>query len=57
MTAATTGTATVEVVAPGVMTARLGETAIMVGVVATTTAAGAVIVVEAREKRRVLVVA
>ena len=55
--AAIGGTATVEVVTPGVEAARVGETGKMVGVVATTTAAGVARVVEAREERRVLVVA
>ena len=57
VTAATAGTATVEVVAPGVVAARLGETGKMVGVVTTTTAAGEASVVEAEEERRVLVAA
>ena len=55
--AAIRGTATVEVVAPGVVAARLGETGKMVRVVATTTAAEVATVVEAREERRVLAVA
>ena len=57
MIVATARTTTAEVVAPGVAAARLGETAIMVGVVATTTAAGAATMAEAGEERRVLVVA
>ena len=46
-----------EVVTPGVVAARVGETGKMVGVVATTTAAVVATVVEAREERKVLVVA
>ena len=46
-----------EVVVTGVVAARLGETGKMVGVVATTTAAGVATVVEARDERRVLVMA
>ena len=45
------------VLAPGVATAKLGETAIMVTVATTTTVVVAVAVVEAGEARRVLVVA
>ena len=57
MAAAIGGTATGEVVTPGMVAARLGETGKMVGVVATTTTAGVATVVEARGERRVLVVA
>ena len=57
MAAAIGRTAIVEVVTPGVVAASVGETGIMVGVVATTTAAVMATVVEAREERRVLVVA
>ena len=46
-----------EVVTPGGMAARLGETGKMMGVVATITAVGVATDVEAREERRVLVVA
>ena len=57
MTAAIGRTATVEVVTPGVVAARVEETGKMVGVVATTTAAVMATVVKAREERRVLAVA
>ena len=57
MAAAIGGTETVEVVAPGMVAARLRETGKMVRMVATTTAAGVATVVEAREARRVPVVA
>ena len=56
-TVAAAGTATAEVVAPGVASAKLGETAVMVGVASTTTAAVAAAVAETGEARRVLVVA
>ena len=56
-TAAIAGTATVGVVAPGVVAAKLKETAIMVGVATTTTAAEVAVVVDAGEARRVFVVA
>lgn len=49
ITAAIVGTASVEVVDPGVVTARLGETGIIVGVVAAITAARATKVEEAGE--------
>ena len=55
--AATAGTTTVEVMAPGVVATRLGETGKMVGVAATTIAAAVATVAKAREQRRVLVVA
>ena len=57
VTATTAGTPAVQGVASAVVAVRLGETGKMVGVVATTSAAGMETVVEAREKRRVLVVA
>ena len=47
VTAATAGTATVEEVAPGMVAARLGETGEMMGVMATTTAAGVATLVAA----------
>ena len=46
-----------KVVTPRAVAARLGEPGEMVGMVATTTAAGVATMVEAREERRVLVVA